>query len=232
MVKKQSVLFWSGGKDCAYSLYILQQQSDISVNQLYVTLNSDKNISMHGVDKELIEKQSESLGIPVKFGLLSHKPSNREYRAVLKRAVWSLKKDGIEYAVFGDLFLTDIRAYREELFKKLGLKTMFPLWNRNTAVLSEEIIENGFKAKVVSLDSAQLDHSLAGSEYDQSFLSELPESVDPCGENGEFHTYVYDGPIFSEPIHIEAGAVSESVFPSPGNPSEKYRIAYSKLQRV
>jgi len=232
MQKKQAVLHWSGGKDCAYALYLLQKQQEISVCRLFVTLNQKNRISIHGVDKSFIEMQAELIGIPVEFVKLPDHPSNREYEAALETAMQSCKRDGIEYSVFGDLFLEDIRKYREELFRKMGLKTLFPLWKMDTSVLSKKIIKAGFKAKIVSANSAKPDESFAGREYDQTFLQELPESIDPCGENGEFHTFIYDGPIFSKPIQVTCGDIIDTVFPSPGNSSEKFRIAYAKLQRV
>lgn len=232
MQKKQAVLHWSGGKDCAYALYLLQKQQEISVRRLFVTLNQKNRISMHGVDKSFIEMQAESIGIPVEFVKLPDHPSNREYEAALETAMQSCKRDGIEYSVFGDLFLGDIRKYREELFRKMGLKALFPLWKMDTGVLSKKIIKAGFKAKIVSANSAKPDESFAGREYDQTFLLELPESIDPCGENGEFHTFVYDGPIFSKPIPVTCGNIIDTVFPSPGNSSEKFRITYAKLHRA
>lgn len=232
MQKKQAVLHWSGGKDCAYALYLLQKQYEISVRRLFVTLNQKNRISMHGVDKYFIEMQAKSIGIPIEFVKLPDHPSNREYEAALVPAMQSCKRDGIEYSVFGDLFLEDIRKYREKLIGKLGLKTLFPLWKMDTNVLSKKILKAGFKAKIVSANSAKPDESFAGREYDQTFLQELPESIDPCGENGEFHTFVYDGPIFSKPIPVTCGNIIDTVFPSPGNPSEKFRIAYAKLHRA
>jgi uncharacterized protein (TIGR00290 family) len=229
MQKKQAVLHWSGGKDCTYALHLLQQQPEISVRRLFVTLNQENRISMHGVDKSLIEMQAKSIGIPVKFVRLSEHPSNKDYEAAIETAMQSCLRDGIEYSVFGDLFLEDIRKYREKLFKNLRIKTLFPLWKMNTNVLSKKILKAGFKAKIVSANSAKPEKSLAGKEYDQKFLQELPEGIDPCGENGEFHTFVYDGPIFSMPIPVTCGKIIETDFPSPGNPSEKYRITYVKL---
>lgn len=229
MRKKKAVLCWSGGKDCAYALHLLQQHGHISVDRLFVTLNREKRISMHGVDKALIEMQAQSIGIPAEFATLPQNPSNDEYESALKAAAQAWRNDGIEYVVFGDIFLQDVRKYRENLFRKTGLHIHFPLWEKDTDTLSKEFLRDGFEAKVVSTDSAKLDDSFAGRDYDESFLRSLPKNVDPCGENGEFHTFVYDGPIFSNPILVKCEDIRATFFPSPGNPSEKVRFAFAGL---
>jgi uncharacterized protein (TIGR00290 family) len=229
MQKKKAVLFWSGGKDCAYALYLLQQLGHVSVDRLFVTLNREKQISMHGVDKTLIEMQAESIGIPAEFATLPQNPSNDEYETVLAAAAQAWRSDGIENVVFGDIFLQDVRKYRENLFRKTGLNIQFPLWEKDTDTLSEEFLRDGFRAKIVSTDSAKLDDSFAGRDYDESFLQSLPQNVDPCGENGEFHTFVYDGPVFSNPISVRCRDIRAAFFPSPENPSEKVRFAFARL---
>jgi uncharacterized protein (TIGR00290 family) len=229
MRKKRSVLHWSGGKDCAYTLYILNQQSNITVDRILVSLNGKNKISMHGVDKSLIECQAEMIGTPVEFVTLPENPSNKEYEETLLAEMETCRNDGIEYAAFGDIFLTDVRKYRENLFRQADFKTLFPLWGMNTRKLAEEFIDSGFKAKVVSVNGSKLDSSFAGRDYDHKFIDNLPKSTDSCGENGEFHTFVYDGPIFKEPLKIDVGNTIRKLIQSPSDPQEHIRFYYSGI---
>lgn len=230
MSKKRAVLHWSGGKDCVYALHLLNQQKDIEVDRLFVSLTDEDNrVSAHDVKKVLIEKQAESVGLPVTFMSLPETPSNREYEEALLVAMERCKNDSLEYAVFGDIFLNDLREYRERLFKNSGLKTLFPLWGINTRKLAKEFINSGFKAKVVSVNGSKLDETFAGREYNESFLKDLPAGVDPCGENGEFHTFVYDGPIFLKPVSVKTTDTAIQLLPSPDKTSDNIQFFNSGL---
>jgi len=223
-------LHWSGGKDCVYALHLMNQQKDIEVDRLFVALNvEDNRVSAHDVKKVFIEKQAESVGLPVTFMSLSETPSNREYGEALLMAMKRCKNDDIEYAVFGDIFLNDVREYRERLFKDSGLKTLFPLWGMNTRNLAKEFINSGFKAIVVNVNGSKLDETFAGREYNESFMNDLPAGVDPCGENGEFHTFVYDGPIFSKPVSVKSTGIAAKVLSSPDKSSDNIQFYYSAL---
>lgn len=216
MLKKRAVLHWSGGKDCVYALFLLNQQKNIEADRLFVSLNAGNNrVSTHDVKKALIEKQVESIGLPVTFMLLPENPSNKKYEDALLSAMDRCEEEGVGYAVFGDIFLIDVRKYRENLLKKTDLKILFPLWGMDTRKLAKEIIKLGFKAKVVSVNGSKLDDTFAGREYNESFLKDLPDGVDPCGENGEFHTFVYDGPIFSKPVSVKTTGTITKLLPSP-----------------
>lgn len=233
MSKKKAVLHWSGGKDCVYALHLLNQQKNIEADRLFVSLTVENNrVSVHDVKKILIEKQAEAVGLPVTFMSLPETPSNREYEETLLMAMERCKNDDIEYAVFGDIFLNDVREYRERLFKNSGLKTLFPLWGMNTRNLAKEFITLGFKAKVVSINGSKLDEGFAGREYNESFLKELPAGVDPCGENGEFHTFVYDGPIFSKPVSVKSTGTAKKLLPSPDKSSDNIQFYYSALSML
>jgi uncharacterized protein (TIGR00290 family) len=164
-------------------------------------------ISMHGVRNALLERQIESLGFPLRKVYISKDSSNQEYEAKIKDALLHYRAQGVSSVAFGDIFLEDLRRYREENLSRIGLKGIFPLWRRDTARLAQRFIDLGFKAVISCIDSKCLDKSFAGRVFDEQFLSELPSGVDPCGENGEFHSFVYDGPIFKSEISYEKGEV-------------------------
>jgi uncharacterized protein (TIGR00290 family) len=176
---------------------------------LLTTLTRETDcISMHGVSRSLLERQAESLGFPLEQIFIPKGASNQVYETALEQALTAYRETGVDAIVFGDLFLEDIRQYREKLFSRLGMRPLFPLWQRNTAALIGEFLERGFKAVVTCVNSVALDSSFAGRTIDRRFLSELPSSVDPCGENGEFHTFVYDGPLFKQQVTFSLGAVT------------------------
>jgi len=207
MVEK--VLFtWSGGKDSAMALYELQKVYNYKILALLTTITDGYDrISMHGVRNSLLEQQIESLGFPLEKVHISKDSSNEEYEAKMKNALLRYQAQGVSSVAFGDIFLEDLRRYREKNLSKIGLKGIFPLWMRNTAELARTFIDLGFKAIITCIDSKFLDKSFAGRVFDKQFLSELPSSVDPCGENGEFHSFVYGGPIFKSEIPYEKGEV-------------------------
>ena len=225
----EKVLFaWSGGKDSAMALYEVQKSEKYDVVALLTIVTQDYDrISMHGVRRALLEEQAALLGIPLETVLISKHSSNEEYEAKMKEALVRYKKEDIVSVVFGDIFLEDLKKYREDNLAKVGLKGVFPIWKRDTRELAAAFIDLGFKAIITCVDSKSLDKSFAGRVFDKQFLSDLPNGIDPCGENGEFHSFVYDGPIFSRGIIFEKGQVVlrdnrfyycdlvEAFFPSP-----------------
>lgn len=208
MKKPKAVFNWSGGKDSSICLYKTLRSGDYEVSYLFTTVNEKHNrISQHGVRYELLEKQAENIGIPLWVLRLPDTPTMESYNRKMAEALGELKNEGISVSIFGDIFLEDLRQYREDRLSELGYEGIFPLWKLETVQLANEFIEMGFKAVVVCVDERYLDKSFVGREYDDSFLNDLPEGVDHCGENGEFHTFVYDGPIFGKPVPFSKGEV-------------------------
>ncbi len=204
------ILSWSSGKDCAWTLHLLRQQPNIQVAALLTTFNSAANrVAMHAVRRALVEAQAERTGIALWAVELPWPCSNLEYedrmRAVCQRAT----AEGITAIAFGDLFLQDVRNYRVRQLQGTGLEPLFPVWQIATEQLSREMIAAGVKAKITCVDPAKLAKSFAGQDYDSRLLQRLPPEIDPCGENGEFHTFVYDAPVFSGPIAVQTGEVLE-----------------------
>ena len=199
---------WSGGKDSALALYHTLRNSQFEVKHLLTSVNSETNrISMHGVRLSLLQKQAESIGIPLSLLSLLGEISMEEYDQLMADKMQGFLDAGISTSIFGDIFLEDLKQYREQKLAQVGLKGDFPLWQRNTKELVNEFISLGFKTIVVSVDGSKLDQSFVGRIIDESFLNDLPENVDPCGENGEFHSFVFEGPIFKKPIRFERGEV-------------------------
>ncbi|MFX1297800.1 MAG: diphthine--ammonia ligase [Promethearchaeota archaeon] len=204
-VMEPVIISWSGGKDSVLALYLLNRQ-DCNVRTLITTISEEYNrVSMHGVRKELLEEQAKSIGIPLLTISLPKDTSNDEYEKIMKREMLYFKSHRVYHVVFGDIFLEDIRNYRESNLSKIGMKAIFPLWKKNTMELAKLFINLGFKAILTSVDSSLLEGSYIGRLFDQDFLDLLPPEVDPCGENGEFHSFVFDGPIFSYPIQFQKG---------------------------
>lgn len=204
---RNMLLSWSGGKDSALALYRLRQNRAEDIVGLLTTVTEDYNrISMHGVRRELLVKQAESLGLHVTEVMIPRESTNAVYEERMRSTLTRLRDDmGIRAVAFGDLFLQDIRAYREERMSELSLDAEFPLWGADTGELAREFISAGFKAVICCVDPRQLDADYCGAEYDLNFLESVPPTVDPCGENGEFHTFVYDGPIFNRKIDHSIG---------------------------
>lgn len=199
---------WSGGKDSALALYHTLRNSQFEVKHLLTSVNSETNrISMHGVRLSLLQKQAESIGIPLSLLSLPGEISMEEYDQLMADKMQGFLDAGISTSIFGDIFLEDLKQYREQKLAQVGLKGDFPLWQRNTKELVNEFISLGFKTMVVSVDGSKLDQSFVGRIIDENFLNDLPENVDPCGENGEFHSFVFEGPIFKKPIRFERGEV-------------------------
>ncbi len=206
---KEKILFtWSGGKDSAMALYELKKTPDYEITALLTTITENYDrISMHGVRRALLEKQADSLGLPLEKIFITKNSSNEEYETVMRAALEKYRRAGVTSVAFGDIFLEELRRYREDNLSKMGMKAVFPIWKRDTPELAHTFIDLGFKAVITCVDSHVLDRSFAGREFDRKFLSELPKGVDPCGENGEFHSFVYDGPIFQKRIFHATGEV-------------------------
>ena len=197
---------WSGGKDSKLALYRVLRERKFDIRYLLTTLNQEADrISMHGVRSELLLAQAESLGIPVKQIQLPSSSDMGAYEAVMSKAIQELKAEGISDCIFGDIFLEDLRAYREQKLQQVGISAHFPLWKGGTPDIVNEFIDLDFKTIVVCVDGSKLGEEFAGRVIDKNFLADLPENVDPCGENGEFHTFVFDGPIFDKPISFQLG---------------------------
>ncbi len=206
-MKNNNVLMsWSGGKDSCLAFHEIKKEQKYCVAALLTTVTRDYDrISMHGVRRVLLEQQAACLGLPLHQILISKGASNEEYEAKMTEAFAEYREKGIDTVVFGDLFLEDIRAYRELFLARNKMHGLFPVWKRDTSAFIREFLDLGFQAVVTCVDSRVLDQSFAGRLIDQTFLSSLPAEVDPCGENGEFHTFVFDGPDFSVPVKFSFG---------------------------
>ena len=208
--KSKALLCWSSGKDSAWSLHILRMKREVEVVGLLTTVNETyARVAMHAVRVELLEAQSKAIGLPLRPVPIPSPCSNAEYEAAMSRAVERAKAEGITVMAFGDLFLEDIRRYREERFAGTGIAPIFPIWGLPTAELASEMVAAGLRARVTCVDPRQLSKSFAGREFDADFLADLPPAVDPCGERGEFHTFAYDGPMFQHSIPVQPGEVVE-----------------------
>ena len=214
--KQKAVFNWSGGKDSALALYHLLQNDQFEITQLLTTVNSAyERVSMHGVRKTLLLQQAQSLGLPVSEIVLPESMSMEEYDAKMNEVMQQVKSTGVVYSAYGDIFLEDLKKYREDKLAEVDMKGLFPIWKRDTAELLTEFIDLGFKTILVCVQSDKLDESFAGRIIDRDFISDLPEGVDACGENGEFHTFVYDGPIFKNPIKFELGETVYREYEAP-----------------
>jgi uncharacterized protein (TIGR00290 family) len=209
-MKKPVLVSWSGGKDSALALHSLSASEDFEPAGLLTTINEDHGrVSIHGVRGELLERQAESIGLPLHKVLIPGDCPNAVYEERLAAVLREIRAQGIHHVAFGDLFLEDIRCYREKQMAALGLEPVFPLWGLDTAKLARLFLSLGFQAVLVCVDSEQLAPSFTGRPFDKELLRDLPPEVDPCGENGEFHTFVHAGPIFRERIGIRIGRVEE-----------------------
>ena len=208
-MESEKVLFtWSGGKDSAMALYELQRRNGLQVSALLTTVTEGYDrISMHGVRDVLLQQQAESLGICLERIHISKLASNEEYESKMRHVLQNYQRLGVSCVVFGDIFLEELRRYREENLKKIGMDAHFPLWKRDTKELAYSFINLGFKAIVTCIDTKSLEKSFAGRIFDEQFIRDLPDRVDPCGENGEFHSFVFDGPIFARKINFETGEI-------------------------
>jgi uncharacterized protein (TIGR00290 family) len=205
---KKVLLSWSSGKDSAWALHVLRQQAGVHIAALVTTFNSAANrVAMHAVRRTLVESQAERAGLPLWPVELPWPCSNAEYEDRMRIVYQRASAEGFAAVAFGDLFLQDVRDYRIRQLQGTGLEPLFPLWQIPTGELALEMIAAGVKAKVTCVDPSKLADSFAGRDYDRNFLAALPEPIDPCGENGEFHTFVYQAPVFSHPIEVRMGEV-------------------------
>ena len=202
----KALFAWSGGKDSALALFEIARLQNTEIVALLTTVTEGYDrISMHGVRRELLVAQAEALGYPLEEVSIPPQCANEVYEQRMQQALEKYRQAGVTHTVFGDLFLADVRAYREERLGRIGMQGIFPLWGRNTGDLARQSVQLGFRAIIVCVDTTVLNGTYAGREYDEHFLRDLPGEVDPCGENGEFHTFVYAGPVFRKPIPIERG---------------------------
>ncbi|MDE0158652.1 MAG: diphthine--ammonia ligase [Candidatus Dadabacteria bacterium] len=203
-------LCFSGGKDSAMALQEIRRRGEYHVAELVTTVtDAYDRVSMHGVRRTLLRRQAESLGLPLVEVVVPPGSSNAVYEREMGKAFSNIRNKGIRRIAFGDIFLEDLRDYRERQLAASGLTCLFPLWKKPTRSLARTFIDEGFRAVTVCVYSKMLDESFAGRRFDTTFLDDLPSGVDPCGENGEFHTFVFDGPIFSQPIEFAGGTVVE-----------------------
>lgn len=199
---------WSGGKDSAMALYEISKNKDYAISALLTTVTKDYDrVSMHGVRTALLESQAQSLGLELEKVFITKESSNAEYESNMKSALEKYIAGDLSGVVFGDIFLEDLKKYREDKLSTLNLKGIFPIWKKDTGALAKDFIDMGFKAIITCIDSKILPKKFVGREFDERFLSQLPAGVDPCGENGEFHSFVYAGPIFKKKIDFSIGTV-------------------------
>ncbi len=210
MSKPKLLLSWSSGKDSAWALHVLRSRGEYEIVGLFTTFNAAfDRVAMHGVRRELTEAQAHAAGLPLHWIALPHPCSNAEYERIIGRFVEAARADGVSHMAFGDLFLADVRAYREKQLAGSGIAPVFPLWGATTSVLSREMIAAGLRAVLTTVDPKHLPREFAGQTFDDSLLHRLPAGVDPCGENGEFHTFCCAGPMFDRPIALRSGEVVE-----------------------
>lgn len=212
------LISWSGGKDCSLLLHELRRAGELEPAGLLTTFTPEGRSGGHRVRRELIERQADLAGLALHPVLLREGATNAEYEAVMASALEGARRQGIRRVAFGDICLQSIREYRERQMAELGMEAFFPLWDRDTAALALEILALGFEATVVCVDTDRLDPSFAGRRYDEALLRDLPAAIDPCGENGEFHTFVHGGPIFRHPVEIR-----------PAGPESRGRFHYFDL---
>ncbi|MHB8261537.1 MAG: Dph6-related ATP pyrophosphatase [Bacteroidia bacterium] len=203
--KPTAIFCWSGGKDSAYALHKVLTQKQYEVSYLLTTLNeSFKRISMHGVREAMLDAQVVSVGIPL-LKVWTSEGTNKDYETQMETALLKAKAQGITHVIFGDIFLEDLRVYRENNLAKVGMQAVFPLWKMDTSYLIQDFMAQGFKTITCCVNDGYLNKEWVGKEINKSFIDELPSNVDPCGENGEYHTFCYDGPLFKNKIPFEGG---------------------------
>lgn len=215
-MKPKAIFNWSSGKDSALALYKILKDDQFEITSLLTSINQEfQRISMHGVPVSLLEKQAESLGFPLIKMEIPKEPSMEDYQKIMSETMTKIKSQGVTHSIFGDIFLEDLRTYREEQLQSIGMKAVFPLWKQNTSDLIQEFLDLGFKTIVTCVNETYLDKSFAGRIIDEDFIKDLHENVDPCGENGEFHTFTFDGPVFKNPIAFEIGETVKKTYPKP-----------------
>ena len=227
---KKAFFNWSGGKDSALALYEVLQNSSFDVKYLLTNLSAEHNrISMHGVRFELLQLQAKSIGLPLTTLKIKKDASMEDYNDLVQEKMQFFIDKGIKHCFFGDIFLEDLKIYREKQLDKVNIKAHFPLWKRPTKNVIKTFLDLGFKAKVVSVNANLLDKSFAGRELNESYIKDLPKNVDVCGENGEFHSFVYDGPIFKNPISVKVGEIVKKEYKSDKNSQWNNAFWYADL---
>lgn len=207
---KRVWLWWSSGKDSAWALHRLRTMPDVEVTSLVTTVNETfDRIAMHAVRTELLRQQARAADLELRISKIPHPSSNDVYNATFRQEVEAAIEQGVSHMAFGDLFLEDVRAYRENLLRDSGVEPLFPLWGRDTRELAQEMIDGGLRARITCVDPRAVPSKLAGRVYDGAFLSALPSDADPCGENGEFHSFAYAGPMFTGGIDVDIGETVE-----------------------
>jgi uncharacterized protein (TIGR00290 family) len=207
---KRTLLSWSTGKDSAYALYVLRQTAGIKVEGLFTTVNQTHGrVAMHAVSETLLDLQAQATGLPLRKLEIPYPCSNEEYETVMGAFVNEARDQGTECMAFGDVFLEDIRKYREEKLGSTGITPLFPLWGLETDQLAKDMIDKGFRMIITCVDPRYVPRSFVGRQFDECFLKDLPTHADPCGEKGEFHSFVYDGPIFEKPLNVKADEIVE-----------------------
>ena len=203
-------LSWSSGKDSAWALHALRQQGDYEIAGLLTSINETASrVAMHAVRETLLEQQAAAAGLPLIKVPIPHPCPNEVYEEAMRRAMDHAKRAGVVAMAFGDLFLEDVRQYRIDKLAPTGIDPVFPIWGLETAALAQEMVASGLRAHVTCVDPKQLDPAFAGRTFDADFIAELPDGVDPCGENGEFHSFAYQGPMFDTPVAVIPGEVVE-----------------------
>ena len=211
----KAIFNWSGGKDSSLALYKILTEKKYTISTLLTSINKKfERISMHGVREDLLDAQTKSIDLPLTKLYLPEQAKMEDYNKIMQDTLTPLKNAGAQYSIFGDIFLEDLKKYREEQLAKVGLKGIFPLWQQDTQTLAKKFIDVGFKAIITCIDEKKLNKSHVGQVYNQTFLNSLPNDVDPCGENGEFHTFVYKGPIFKNEIPFEIGEKTHKRYPT------------------
>jgi uncharacterized protein (TIGR00290 family) len=209
-VRSKAWLAWSSGKDSAWALHTVRQSVEFEVVALLTTVNQTySRVAMHAVRESLLEMQADAAGLPLIKVPIPSACTNEIYEQAMSAAMMRAKADGVTHVIFGDLFLEDVRAYREKQLARCDVTPVFPLWGRDTRQLAEEMIAGGLSAYLTCVDPRKLDRSFAGRKFDAELLRTLPADVDPCGENGEFHSFVNDGPMFKQPILVTPGEIVE-----------------------
>lgn len=216
MSQNKAIFNWSGGKDSALALYKIQQSQKFEILTLLTSISQKfERISMHGVRKELLVLQAKSLKIPLTEMVVPDMPTMEAYEQAMRNTLNPLINQGATHSIFGDIFLQDLRTYRENKLAEVGLQGVFPLWKQPTDRLIREFLDLGFKTITICVNEKYLSQDFAGRIIDEEFLKDLPKNVDPCGENGEFHTFVFDGPIFENPIPFEIGETIYRKYEAP-----------------
>lgn len=210
MVKPKAWVSWSSGKDSAWSLHVARERDDVEVAALLTTVNvMHGRVAMHAVRETLVDRQAEAVGLPLVKVPLPWPCPNQVYEQAMSEALARARGEGITHMIFGDLFLSDVRKYREDKLRDTGITPVFPLWGLDTTAFARQMIRAGLKAFLTCVDPKRLGPSFAGRSFDVGLLDDLPEGVDPCGENGEFHTFVCAGPMFHAPLAVELGEIVE-----------------------